>query len=239
MKLLPTLAATALLTTSFYSNALVIDFTDSTKWGTPASPQTQSYTSASGMTFNVQVQAFRNNGNPTNYTFNAGEAHSSCMAVTGLACNGDGLGVRNDEISGGSNNLQKIEVRFFDETNNPLSLDFLNVQFLDLFANEGQNNSQAEVATILFDTPPTTSVTGTATDRLGFASYDASGTSSSTLTALVLDIADTGFMDFSLAAITIDEGSDAFKVAEPASLALFGLGLLGFGYSSRQRKPNA
>lgn len=162
-------------------------------------------------------------------TFNAKDAPDTDSAV--LALDGDGIGVRNDEISWG----QRIDVHF----SAPVTV--LGYYFLDFFTGEGPGGI-GELATVVFDTLSLVDE-GIATDNVGFYERSVSvlTTSISFIAGLVQD-ANGGnykFSDFALAGILIDDGTEPLArarpvaVPEPRTSALVALGLLGFALTRR------
>lgn len=149
-----------------------------------------------------------------NLTFNANDK-GGCVAGQsshGLACLGDGIGIRNDEITQGG--TQQITVTFANEVN------ILNVNVLDLFGSE----RSGETALIMKVGDSVNSYTPTA-GNLGVAGgYWETGFSAFGVTELVLYSPDDGFSDYALASIEIEDSS---VVAEPGSLALMAFGIIG------------
>jgi len=149
-----------------------------------------------------------------NLTFNARD-NGGCIAGQashGLACLGDGIGIRNDEITQGGR--QRLTVTFANEVN------ILNISVLDLFGSE----RGGETALIMEAGGTVNSYTPTP-GNLGVAGgYWETGFSAFVVTELVLFSPDDGFSDYAFGSIEIEDSS---IVAEPGSLALMGFGIIG------------
>ncbi len=141
----------------------------------------------------------------------SGSEQSGCDAsflvtATNLACDGDGIGIGSDEITG--KYQQSLTIKFDS------AVDIIQVELLDLFRNEGPER-QPEIAIINAMTFENTSpITG---------GYFATGFIADGVTTLTLTAGADSWSDYSLAQITID------VVPEPSSLALIAIGLLGLG----------
>lgn len=141
-----------------------------------------------------------------------GCANSHSATAVNLACDGDGIGIRDDEITGNAG--QKITVTFSSAVN------IVEVELLDLFPNEGGTGNH-EVAIInasnLFSNPVFLA-----------GGYYATGFQSNGTTTLEFSAANDNWSDYALARITTS------SVPEPASIAMLAIGLIGLG-AARKR----
>ncbi|MCH2159712.1 MAG: PEP-CTERM sorting domain-containing protein [Oleiphilaceae bacterium] len=202
-------AAVAFLVAST-ANATLIDFTNDDHWASNGE-KTASHTYDSGL----EVTITSHPGAFTNKT----EGKACSTALTGLMCQTDGLGVRDDEISFGN---EYIKVEFSQ------SVDVDWIAFLDLFI-EGPNLNTPELAKVR--------VNGDENSVFGFEGdqtrntvgwFQTSGDNFFSGVTMLEFFADAnsgdeispGNTDFALAAINVTE------VSEPGTLALMGLGVL-------------
>lgn len=196
-----------ILTSLFFSvaaQAAYIDFTDRS-WQTAIN-------AGSGTTAtidNVTLAA------STGYlTFNAYD-NAGCIAGqpdNGLACFGDGIGIRDDEITQGG--FQQITVSFKEAVN------ITNIFLLDLFSNE----KTGEIAVI--------NGTQYSGDNLLPGGFYATGFTGEGITSLVFSGNLDSFSDYAVAAIEVS------TVPLPGAFVLFGSALLGFfgiGVNRRRR----
>jgi len=150
-----------------------------------------------------------------NLTFNAND-NSGCvngMGASILACDGDGIGISNDEISSGT---QSLTVTFSPPA------DVIDIYLLDLF----NNNREQEVADITITGDGSVYSIDGGTDSGGFI---ITGISQNNVTTITFEGIGKK-SDFALAAI------DVRGVSEPGTIALFGLGLLSIGLMRRKRR---
>jgi len=151
-------------------------------------------------------------------TFNSGD-NSGCAdyggAAFGLACDGDGIGIIDDEITAELNQLLTVS---FTPT-----ADVINIYLLDLF----DNSREFEVAMISVTGDGTVyTVDGTGIDLGGFI---ITGITQDDVTTITFEALDNGDSDYALAAIEVS------SIPEPGTLGLLGAGLLALGLMRRKR----
>ena len=189
------LLAAFLLSTA--AQATLIDFTDSS-WQTAINSGSSNTATIGNVTLTAS----------TGYlTFNAGDK-AGCVAgqsTNGLACDGDGIGIYDDEIA--SKYQQQITIDFAQAVN--ISDIFL----LDLFPNEGPNG-EAEQAIIngqqYFG------------DNLLAGGFYATGFTGQGITQLIFSSDYDYFSDYAVAGIEVS------AAPLPGAVVLFGTALLGF-----------
>jgi hypothetical protein len=212
------------------SMATLLDFTDSSLISSLT-------TISNGYSGSIDGVGFTLTSNDGVVNFNEGYDGSSnlgCQSNGGvLACDRDGAGINNDEITGIGIGNQTLTLTF----DSVVSLS--GFYFLDLYVNSYTNGLEAEQATISLD--------GTV-----FATVDATGVSgdggyADLITAPVLaqaielsavndsDYWDDRNNDYSFAGIDVS----ATSVPEPSAIFLLGAGLLGLAGVKRKSKNRA
>ena len=156
-----------------------------------------------------------------NMTFNNTGDQNTCLASTGdfLKCDGDGIGIGNDEITellNTGSNPQNITISFDD---GPVNID--NIYLLDLFIESGG----AEVA-VISSNGITQNYISQSSAPGGF--YD-TGFYGTNIASIILSGNKDDFSDYALAGIEVS------PVPIPGAAILFGSALLGFFGFKRRR----
>ena len=140
-------------------------------------------------------------------TFNSGYSEKQgCMSAgSSLACAGDGIGIRNDEITESSN--QTITVEFASPTN------VTNIFLLDLFGTENGGEKAVIDGNVI-------NSAGTNNSLLG--GYFVTNYTDLGVSSIVFSGYGDWFSDYALAAIEVS------PVPIPGAVFLFGSALLGF-----------
>jgi len=210
------------------AHAVLVDFTNSAAWS--GADGTSTYTSAT--TYNgVTVTVSSNTSSVMSFnTAVSGDPPQPACGATGLACQGDGLGISpNDEIG-----LIPDQVHVHFST--PVTLT--GVRFLDLFGDTPGDNPPevalwAYQATLQDGTPISGTATGTDSGTLGYLAASVTPVSITDVTFFARLPESPFNTDFALAAVEFS------PVPEPGTLALLGSGLLTLGMPvvRRLRRP--
>lgn len=221
------------------ASAALLDFTTSAN---PSNPVPV----GDGISATFGTLGYTLTANPNNLTRSEG-AVGNCGGI--LACNIDGYGISDDEVTGGSQSLTLT----FDR-----SVWINQIYFLDLFAKDQSaldasngstnpdgnhietatidlfNSSDVLIASFLFDAVVTKQVNG------GFAIFDLPGIDNAIQAAKLVftgrgKYGDDGSNDYALAGLSVND-IDINQVPLPATLSLMLTVLAGFGVLARRRK---
>ena len=207
----------AAFTFSVSAQATLIDFTKSTDW---ASAQGQF--SYSNVIDSIGVTISSGSTSTGQYlTFNAND-NGGCVGGTAkdvLACNGDGIGIHDDEIHQGG--AQEVQVKFDN------AVDISNIFLLDLFRKDNgiYGNNEKAVMTINGDVTIFDALTR------GNGGFLNTGFSMLNVTEIIFSGFDDTFSDYALAGIDVELS----PVPVPGAAILFGSALLGF-FGFRRRR---
>jgi hypothetical protein len=197
---------------------VLVDFTDGSKWS--AANGQSSFTATYG---DVDVTASATGGN---LSFNGGNDKNGCISglnqsVHNLVCDGDGLGINNDEITEGG--FQKITIMF----SKAVSLN--DIELLDLFNNSNEvENALVRLNGGIFGTHVSNNLTG---------GYHRTLETGSDITMVVLKSADDNHSDYALARIsfTLSQISTFSTTGVPAPPAIL-LMIPGVAWLIRRRR---
>ena len=202
------------------AQALVIDFTDNSVWGAGniiATPNLDNQTATASYTYpdNLTVTLTATGGN---LTFNV---PGSCGSATFLACDGDGIGISDDEISGVLGAGESLLVEF------SRAIGIYSISLLDLFGHSGDPES----AQLQFSgNGASYTVAGTAeADGVGYYQIAMASLAHQGDLTSILFTSPNETSDFALAALEIGVDADTLSIPEPMTVALFGFGLLSLG----------
>jgi hypothetical protein len=239
-KLLPSaLFAAVLMLGAAPSQAAIIDFTDADAWG--GADGNWIYTSST-LYDGVQVTV-TSAGVGQNLRFNA-PAHPLCSAASGgvLDCEGDGLGIGDDELSYGDLGDAETERIYvvFDQPVDVTRIGFLNLFKGVSFGTADYNTEAANwVAFFSGGAPPASGQAhGTDHGTLGLSpGLVVADVSLSNVTTLLFWSGNGTALnsDFSPAGIEMTP-ADIPHMPEPATLFLTGGGLLAAAYRARRRR---
>lgn len=151
-----------------------------------------------------------------------GNPNPPCTGTIDLACNQDGVGITqtgagDDEV--GLNNGENLKITFSS------AVTLKAIGFLDLF----NESPAAEKASWKVNGGATNSVTGTATDTIGWYLVSSLTVLGVTTLDFFIDATSPGNSDFALAYIEFIKPNPSSDVPVPAALPLLASGLLGAG----------
>lgn len=218
------LFASLLLGSVSVAHAITVDFTKS-DWsvvnGTNSSSGTGISTSTGVSLSSIGGNLTFNNPDGAEGCGNSGATKNAIIANTGLDCTGDGIGIKDDEITQSSNEALTVSFKRI--------VNILSIELLDLFADEGSGERAViqGVASDDFHAVDSGQFLGGGYWKIDFP---ADGLSLAGISAFTLTGIGDDFSDYSLARIEYEYS----VVPVPASVWLFGTALLGFIGLSRR-----
>lgn len=199
------------------AQATLIDFTESDNWASA-----QGTYSSYNVIDSIGVTISSGSNSIGEYlTFNANDNYgcTSGTADNFLTCDGDGIGIKDDEIQ--INGSQEVIVTFDN------AVDISNIFLLDLFINDNGNTGNNEKAVMTID----------GVDYIFDAAFEGNGGFLNTgfallnVTQIIFSGYDDLFSDYALAGIEVELS----PVPVPGAAILFGSALLGFFGFKRRR----
>ena len=231
--LLKTLVASTLILGASFSwgSAVTLDFTDSGTGGV--------WAGANGLTtYNTTVSGVSATLTATpagaKLTTNTGTSEvAGCNAASaGLTCGGDGIGINDDEVTGGT--LEKLTLTLAP-TSSSIQLNLNSISFLDVFKENGRTE---RVDFEVFATSGGGIFSAYAAYSAGVNGGYTSWVASSAIlgvSSIVFSAPGTSANDFALASVNLSTVSIPSNVPLPAAAWLFGSALFGLVAVARRR----
>lgn len=226
MRLIPAAFAAITLSAGVAGAATLVDFTDRSNWN-GYSPAAEGPVNYSGFTVRLASDPVGHVNFLEDYDGDA----SPCVSGGGdLACDSDGAGVIDDEVSI-SGYTQKLTVFFENGAGVEQLVNISGLQFLDFFMNGG--TGEIESAFVSVNGGPAIELFATEVYAPGGAGHFSQGVSWNNVTSLTLWAGDNDGLanaDFALAAL------EAQAIPLPAAAWLLGAGAVGLGFVGRRRR---
>lgn len=212
--------AAAFVGTLFVSgtaNAMFVDFTSNTFLPIDSAGTTTFTTNISGLDINL-------NGNGNQLTFNSGADAPGAFSSQGVsfAGVGDGIGLTDDEIGGN----EKLTVSFSP------NVALNSIYLLDLFFNGSEIEAAKFDITSDGNVVDTEGILGTSSSTIGFVTWGGTLGLDSVLSIDFTALSCFPDTDYSLAGLDVDVA----PVPEPATMLLFGSGLIGLAGLARKKR---